>query len=118
MPSQQQPAPWTVYREYVYPIHPCFLVCLIQHRALAPLKYGDALWSIFFIPHCRKPNLIPVVGSLVLSTATTELDQAMSGTLAEDGSTFYSLREFHWDRGSPAPMFLLHLNLWTSAQLY
>ena len=31
----------------------------MQHRALSPLKYGDALWSIFFSPHRRKPGLIP-----------------------------------------------------------
>jgi len=46
MPSQ--PAPWTVHREYVHPRRSRFYDGFIQHRALSPLKYGDALWSVFF----------------------------------------------------------------------
>ena len=40
------PSPWTIYREYVCPLRPR-LRFLIQHRALTPLKFGDALWLIF-----------------------------------------------------------------------
>lgn len=65
MPSQ--PAPWTVYREYVHPRRSRFYDGLIQHRALSPLKYGDALWSVFFCLaspqaqpniYCREPGPI------------------------------------------------------------
>jgi len=45
MPSS--PSPWTVYKEYVCPLRSRLPRCLIQHRALIPLKFGDALWSIF-----------------------------------------------------------------------
>ena len=90
MPSQL--APWAIYRQYVCPLRSRPLVGLIQHRTLSPLKYGDALWSIPFVHRRRKPSLISIVGSLVLSTATGGSDQAMSATLDEEGSTFYSLR--------------------------
>jgi hypothetical protein len=52
MPSQ--PAPWTIYREYACPLRSRFLVGLMQHRALDPFRFGDALWSIFF--HSSPPQ--------------------------------------------------------------
>jgi len=48
MPSQL--APWKVYRQYVCPLRSRPPASLMQHRALAPLKYGDALWLMIFIP--------------------------------------------------------------------
>ena len=65
MPSS--PSPWTVYREYVCPLCSRPLGCLIQYSALIPLKFGDALWSIFVYSlslqaqsdiNCREPGPI------------------------------------------------------------
>ena len=65
MPSQL--ASWEVYNKYDYPLCSCFPVCLMRHRALGPLKYGDALWSILFCSppprsqseiDCREPGPI------------------------------------------------------------
>lgn len=109
MPSQ--PAPWTVYREYVHPRRSRFYDGLIQHRALSPLKYGDALWSVFFASPRHKPSLIFIAGSLVPSTVTGGLNQAMSAMFAEEDSTFYSLPGFRWDRGWSAMTFLSPSNL-------
>lgn len=44
MPSE--PAPWEIYKQYAYPSFSQFLVSLTHRRALGPLKYGDALWSM------------------------------------------------------------------------
>jgi len=58
---------WKVYREYVCPLRQCHLRCLIQRRALTPLKFGDALWLIFLFSlspqaqsdiNCREPGPI------------------------------------------------------------
>ena len=51
MPSQL--APWEIYRKWVYFPAPRFLVALTQHRALAPLKYGDALWLVTVLHRCE-----------------------------------------------------------------
>ena len=48
LPMPSQPKSWDIYRQYVYPLRSYFLVGLMQRRALAPLNFGDALWSIIF----------------------------------------------------------------------
>jgi len=66
MPSQ--PSPWKIYREYVCPLYPRLLGCLIPHRALARFRFGEALWSVLpcsLTPQarsdtdCREPGPIP-----------------------------------------------------------
>ena len=84
---------------------------LMHSRALDPLKYGDALWSILFVLQSLQAWLISIVGNLVLSIATSESDQAMSATLVGEGSTFSSLLAHHWDRGYSVPTFLSPSNL-------
>jgi len=90
-----QPDPWKVYKEYAHNLPLRFPVWFTQSRALLPFKFGDALWLVAFAPNWCKPSLISTTGSLVLSIATNESDQAMWGTLVEGGSTFYSLQGFH-----------------------
>lgn len=109
--SPQPATPWGVYREYVHPLRLHSLGGLIQHRALTPLAYGEALWSIFFVPHRHEPSLISIVGTLFLPTVTGGSDSVMSVIFTEEDSTFYSLRGFRWDRGCLAPTFLSPSNL-------
>lgn len=45
-----QPAPWKTYRQCVHSITSHFPTKYTHCRALAPLKYGDALWSAAACP--------------------------------------------------------------------
>ena len=88
-----QPAPWTIYREYVRPLHPYDWAHATQ--SFNPFKIRRRLVVGFLFRHHHRPGLISIVGSLVPTAAISGLDLGMSVTLTKEHSTFYSSWGIH-----------------------